>query len=188
MAKAGVAGGGVTLAGWLGVALPAAAVVALSVLAVDQHRTNVAMQRELIQSAVDRTALASLPAENRALARNLADVAALRRTAAEPLPELARSSVVAAPPPERAIAASISVTPAGTLQWNEDFVGLAEFLQRLRRTKANADPESRLLVRAPGATYSAIAYVIDEARKAGIEHLTVEAGVKPDDKFPLWLF
>jgi RNA polymerase sigma factor (sigma-70 family) len=188
MATAGVAGSGVTLAGWLAIALPAAAVVALGVLAVGQHQTNAALQRELSQWAVDRTALAPVAAENRALARNLADVATLRRTAAGPLPELPRSSVVAAPPPERAIAASISVTPAGTLQWNEDFVGLAEFLQRLRRTKANADPEARLLVRAPGATYSAIAYVIEEARKAGIEHLTVEAGVKPDDKFPLWLF
>jgi len=67
-------------------------------------------------------------------------------------------------------------------------VSLREFIARLREIKATADPESRVHVHAPGASYSAVCYVIEEARKAGIEHLTVEASVNPDDKLPTWVF
>jgi biopolymer transport protein ExbD len=122
------------------------------------------------------------------VARRLSDVEALRNAAAAPLPELPRRTVVAPPPPARPIAARISVTPAGTIQWNDDFVSLAEFISRLRQTKATANPESRVHVRSIGSTYSAVTYVIDEARKAGIENLTVEAGAKADDKFSFWWF
>ena len=80
------------------------------------------------------------------------------------------------------------ITAEGAIRWNADYVSLAEFIARMRQTRATADPESRVHVRAPGASYSAIAYVIEEARKAGIEHLTVEGSVTPDGKFPLWIF
>lgn len=178
-------GGGVTLGGWLGVALPATAVLVLGVLALGQRRTNDELRGELSLFSANGAALASLQTENRMLARKLADVNMLRSTAAEPLPELPRHPAIA---PPRSIAARISITAQGTISWNNDFVSLAEFRHRLRETKATANPESRIHVRALGSTCSAVAYVIDEARKADIEHLTVESNAKPDDKFSYWWF
>ena len=67
--------------------------------------------------------------------------------------------------------------------FNQDYVSLAEFIYRVRQVSAHADPEMRLHVSAPGASQGAIAYVIEEARKAGIRHLTVEGDATPDPKF-----
>lgn len=179
--------GGATLGGWLGVVLPAAAVLSVGGLALVQRHANDEMRRTLSQFAADHTALASLQTENRNLVQTVAETDALRHAAAAPLPPLASRPVVA-PAPGRPIAASIGITAEGVIRWNADYVSLAEFIARMRQTKATADPESRVHVRAPGASYSAIAYVIEEARKAGIEHLTVEASVSPNDQFPLWIF
>jgi biopolymer transport protein ExbD len=185
MATAGATGGGATLAGWLGLALPTAAVLVLGGFALGQRHANADLRGELGRFAADRAALASLKTENRELARKLVDVAALRTAAAQPLPALPRRAG-ATPPPARPIASTISITTAGTIQWEGDLVNLRDFTQRLKETKATADPESRVHVRIDGTSYSALTYVVDEARKAGIEHLTVEGGAKTDGKFSFW--
>ena len=182
-----VIAGGATFGGWLGFVVPTAAGLVIGGLALIQRHANEELRGTLSQFAADRAALVSLRSENHELTRTLAETDALRRAAAAPLPPLTSSPEVA-PAQERPIAAAIGITAAGTIRWNADYVSLRDFIARLREIKATADPESRVHVRAPGASYSAISYVIEEARKAGIEHLTVEASVNPNDQFPFWVF
>ena len=187
MTATSVVGGGATFGGWLGFVLPTAAGLVIGVLALIQRHANEEVRGTLSQFAADHTALVSLQIENRELTRTLSETDALRHAATAPLPPLT-SSLAVAPAQGRPIAASIGVTAEGVIRWNADYVSLADFISRMRQIKATADPESRVHVRAPGASYSAVSYVIEEARKAGIEHLTVEASVNPDDKFPFWVF
>jgi RNA polymerase sigma factor (sigma-70 family) len=181
--------GGATFGGWLGLLVPTAAGLVIGALALIQRHANEEVRDTLSRFAADRDALVSLRSENRELTRTLAETDALKRAAAAPpsAPPFAPSSVVVRAH-ERPIAAAIGITAAGTIRWNADYVSLRDFIARMREIKATADPEARVHVRAPGASYSAVAYVIEEARKAGIEHLTVEASVNPDDTFPLWVF
>ena len=168
-------------------AWPAAAMmVAGGMFIGSQRETNRQLRAELARSGVESSALASLPEENRRLARELARVEDLRRTAA--LPPAKPIAAVVASASVRPIAAMIVVSPAGALEWQGRNVTLAQFLQRLRDTKASMDPQATILVRAPDAPFSALTYVIDEARRAGIDHLTVKCNAEPDPKFSSWWF
>jgi RNA polymerase sigma factor (sigma-70 family) len=187
MTVTSVVAGGATFGSWLGFVLPTAAGLVIGGLALIQRHANERERGTLGQFAADHAALLSLQIENRELTRTLAETDALRRAAAAPLPLLA-SSVTVAPAQGRPIAASIGVTAEGVIRWNADAVSLRDFISRMREIKATADPEARVHVVAPGASYSAVSYIIEEARKAGIEHLTVEASVNPNDMFPLWVF
>jgi biopolymer transport protein ExbD len=73
---------------------------------------------------------------------------------------------------------TISVTEAGTIAWNKDFVSLAEFIDRLRAFKAS-DPDGRILINGDeGAMFNAALYVFDEARKAGFNKIFIETKVR----------
>lgn len=185
IATAGAAGSGMTLGGWLGLALPTAALFVLGGFIAAQRSANETLRSDLGRFAGDRAALASLQTENRELARRLADLEGLRAAAAAPLPEMPRPRAVALPPTLRPVAADIVVTAENAIRWNGYFLSLGECIKRLRQTKLAADPESRVHVRGLGS-YSAVTYVIEEARKAGIEHLTVEGNAKPSDTFSWW--
>jgi biopolymer transport protein ExbD len=73
---------------------------------------------------------------------------------------------------------TISVTDAGTIAWNKDYISLAEFIDRLRAYKA-ADPEGRILINGDEeALFNAALYVFDEARKAGFQRIFIETKVR----------
>lgn len=73
---------------------------------------------------------------------------------------------------------TISVTEAGTIAWNKDFVSLAEFIDRLRAFKAS-DPDGRILINGDeAAMFNAALYVFDEARKAGFNKIFIETKVR----------
>lgn len=73
---------------------------------------------------------------------------------------------------------TISVTEAGTIAWNKDFVSLQEFIDRLRTFKAS-DPEGKILINGDeGAMFNAALYVFDEARKAGFNKIFIETKVR----------
>jgi RNA polymerase sigma factor (sigma-70 family) len=186
LAKAGTAAGAASL-GWFAAALPAAAVLIVGGLALGQRRANDHLRDELGRVAVDDSALVALQKMNRDLARNLVETDALRVAGGSPAPAPA-GATLSAPAVQRPIAASVALTPQGTIAWNNDHVSLRDFIERLARLKTTAVPGSRLQVRANGASYSAVTYVIEEARKAGIEHLTVEGSGKSADGFAWWWF
>jgi len=73
---------------------------------------------------------------------------------------------------------TISVTDAGTIAWNQDFVSLAEFIDRLRAYKAS-EPDGRILINGDeNAFFNAALYVFDEARKTGFSKIFIETRVR----------
>lgn len=74
---------------------------------------------------------------------------------------------------------TISVTDAGTIAWNKDYISLAEFIDRLKTYKA-AEPDGRILINGDeGALFNAALYVFDEARKSGFQKIFIETKVRP---------
>jgi len=77
---------------------------------------------------------------------------------------------------------TISVTEAGTIAWNKDFISLAEFIERLKAYKLT-DPDGKILINGDeGALFNAALYVFDEARKTGFQKVFIETRVRPAGK------
>jgi biopolymer transport protein ExbD len=77
---------------------------------------------------------------------------------------------------------TISVTEAGTIAWNKDFVSLAEFIDRLKTYKVQ-EPDGRILINGDeGALFNAALYVFDEARKTGFQKVFIETKVRQAGK------
>jgi biopolymer transport protein ExbD len=77
---------------------------------------------------------------------------------------------------------TISVTEAGTIAWNKDFISLAEFIDRLKTYKIQ-DPDGRILINGDeGALFNAALYVFDEARKTGFQKVFIETKVRAAGK------
>ena len=73
---------------------------------------------------------------------------------------------------------TISVTDAGTIAWNRDFISLAEFIERLRTLKST-DPDAKILINGDeNALFNSALYVFDEARKAGFQKIFIETQVR----------
>ncbi len=73
---------------------------------------------------------------------------------------------------------TISVTDAGTIAWNKDFISLSEFIDRLKTFKV-AEPDGRILINGDeGAQFNAALYVFDEARKTGFQKIFIETKVR----------
>ncbi len=73
---------------------------------------------------------------------------------------------------------TISVTEAGTIAWNKDFISLAEFIDRLKTYKVQ-EPDGRILINGDeGALFNAALYVFDEARKTGFQKVFIETKVR----------
>ena len=77
---------------------------------------------------------------------------------------------------------TISVTEAGTIAWNKDFISLAEFIDRLKTFKVS-EPDGRILINGDeGAQFNAALYVFDEARKTGFQKIFIETKVRQVDR------
>jgi len=77
---------------------------------------------------------------------------------------------------------TISVTEAGTIAWDKDFVSLSEFIERLKAYK-QAEPDGRILINGDeNALFNAALYVFDEARKTGFQKVFIETKVRPAGK------
>ncbi|WP_414662367.1 ExbD/TolR family protein [Horticoccus sp. 23ND18S-11] len=73
---------------------------------------------------------------------------------------------------------TISVTEAGTIAWNKDFISLSEFIDRLKTFKI-AEPDGRILINGDeGALFNAALYIFDEARKTGFQKVFIETKVR----------
>src|SRR3954471_8450940 len=73
---------------------------------------------------------------------------------------------------------TISVTEAGTIAWNKDFISLSEFINRLKAYKI-AEPDGRILINGDeGALFNAALYVFDEARKTGFQKIFIETRLR----------
>ena len=83
---------------------------------------------------------------------------------------------------KKASEATISVTEAGTIAWNKDFISLSEFIDRLKAFKAS-DPDGKILINGDeNAQFNAALYVFDEARKTGFLKVYIETKVRQAGK------
>lgn len=73
---------------------------------------------------------------------------------------------------------TISITEAGTIAWNKDFVSLSEFIDRLKAFKIR-EPDGKILINGDeNALFNAALYVFDEARKAGFQKIFIETKLR----------
>ncbi len=73
---------------------------------------------------------------------------------------------------------TVSVTEAGIIAWNKDFVSLGEFIDRLKTFKSQ-EPDGRILINGDeDALFNAALYVFDEARKTGFQKVFIETKVR----------
>jgi biopolymer transport protein ExbD len=92
------------------------------------------------------------------------------------------SSETGEPKAAREGTVTISVTEAGTIAWNKDYISLAEFIDRLKTFKV-AEPDGKILINGDeGAMFNAALYVFDEARKAGFQKIFIETKVRAAGK------
>ena len=160
------------------------AALLVGVVAVsNQYRANRQLATELAQLDVDRRAIAAVRNENLNLLRVVAEADDLRRGQTE-LPGLRAAlqpkvSVTAAQAPAQA---TVTVQPDGRIMWGREAVSLKEFLARLNTLQQGAPNLNAKLGIRGLSEFSPLAYVIDEARKAQIEHVVVNSSATPDPK------
>lgn len=180
VARTSVPTSGSVIGGAAGATLTTAAVLVLgTMLVTSQREANGQLRAEIARLSSEQRTVAELGAENRRLARSAAQADELRQISAS-LPTL-RRALAAVPVGTTPATAALTVTPQGTIAWGDEFVKLRDFVERVRALSA-ASGEAKIVIRAPGAGFSALAYVIDEVRKAGIQHVIVESDATPDHK------
>lgn len=149
------------------------------------YRTNAKIEAEITRLQGESQTLASLQRDNRRLGRLVAEAEELRRIAAE-LPALRVAAFPEEPRPPVG-SAVVTVSASASLQWDGEEMAPAEFLRRLsefqRRYPA---PETRLMVQVKGASLSAVAYVVNEARKARLTQIVVEGDASAGDGAATW--
>jgi len=74
--------------------------------------------------------------------------------------------------------ATISVTDAGTLAWDKEFVALDEFLRRLQAFYIS-NPDGRILINGDeNAPFNQAIYAFDQARIVGFKKVFIETQVR----------
>lgn len=193
---AGLAGQALAQASSLGLAAAAAwlgssgglATLALSVGAFGvgyQHRINTRLEAAWSARPADRAEVAALDQDNRRLAQAVSELGDLRRTRDEWMAQAAavtteaRTAPAPTPPATATVTAQVSIQAAGTLQWAGRPVTLDQLLQELRDLDGRAAASGTTVHIHNLSGFSQMAYVIDEVRKANIQHVVVESATMP---------
>jgi len=152
---------------------------------VEQHATNRKLAAELTGS--DQTnAIAGLRVENARLAVEVTEAEARARTlTGAEAQSIASAQAVNASESSR-ITKTVSVTDKGTLLWGTDPVRLEEFVTLLKGMKSSSAQDTAVVISSAG-NFPQMAYVIDQARKAGVTHVSVNSGPSVEATFtPGW--
>lgn len=79
-----------------------------------------------------------------------------------------------ATPQERNDSVTVTVTENGQYAWNKETVELADLVERLHQLKAH-NPDAKVFIHGDGQSrFAAIVAVLDETRKAGLNHVAIE--------------
>jgi RNA polymerase sigma factor (sigma-70 family) len=168
--------------------LPAAAIAALvaGVFVVGpQHRANEKLAAEI--AGLERQNQA-MPVVQAGLARETREQIDLPDAAPAPVTSPAPSRPVpVTPPPEATKIAYVS--DEGAITWDGKQVTLDACLQGLSQHIATRPADARVVIKTGEHTrFPQLLWMIDETRKAGIEHLVIESQAKPWDNLPLTWF
>ncbi len=147
---------------------------------VAQHGVNQRLGAELAGFSDQTNAITTLRTENSRLARDAAEAEAPLRRWAQAQPPAMTPAPMATPLPALPPGTAISVTKDGMILWGKVPVTLDDFVSRLQSLPSAApNGESAVEISSAGI-FPQLAYVIDEARKAGIKHVKVN-GSRPND-------
>lgn len=152
-----------------------------ALLLVWQHHKNSSLKTRIESLRGQSEVVRQLTQENRKLAMEQVKAEDLHRALAianSPRPAGTRGSA-AVEPVGRPL--NISVTSDGRIMWENEPVDLQGFLNRLVASQVNdSGSETQLLVHgAPGVAFSATAYVVEQASKAGIKNITIDSQASP---------
>jgi RNA polymerase sigma factor (sigma-70 family) len=181
-------------AGWsLATLLSPSAMVAGAVLLVGgwavvaQYTVNQKLETELAGFSDQTKAIATLRSENGQLAREATEAEVPPRNWAEAQPPAMTPTQPATPSQVSPPSTTINVTAEGMILWGTDPITLDEFLARLERLHATAPNGETSVAISSAGIFPQLAYVIDEARKAGIKHVKVNSSRPADPTFtPGW--
>jgi len=155
--------------------------VGATLLLLWQHRQNTTLRTQMDSLRGQSVVVRQLTQENRKLAMEQVKAGDLRRTMAianSPRPAGIKGSA-AVEPVGRPL--TISVTSEGRIMWENEPVDLQGFLNRLVASQStDSGSQTQLLVHgAPGVGFSATAYVVEQASKAGIKNITIDSQAYP---------
>ncbi len=181
-------------AGWsLATLLSPGAMVAGAALVVGgwaviaQHAVNHKLEAELAGSPDQTMAIATLHSENGQLAREAAEAEVPPRRWAGAQPPAMTPTQPATPAQASPPSTTINVTEDGRIFWGTDPITLDEFLRRLESLHTAAPNGETAVAISSAGVFPQLAYVIDEARKAGINHVKVNRSRSTDPTFtPGW--
>jgi RNA polymerase sigma factor (sigma-70 family) len=157
----------------LKLALPIAAIVAAGTWLISgQHTTNSALRAQINELTAVQQSAFELRHENAALRRQLAEIQTLRREANTP--PTPTSPVDGQSASEKRSPATVAVTEQGTIRWGKTYISLGQFLKELKSLRDVSPNDSALVIHSEGAKFAPFAYLVDEARKVGIDHVVVE--------------
>ncbi len=76
---------------------------------------------------------------------------------------------------------TVSITQEGTIGWNKEQITLDEFIKRLKVFHAqHPEADANILINGDkDAMFSQAVYVLDEARRAGIQRILIQTEVMP---------
>jgi RNA polymerase sigma factor (sigma-70 family) len=191
LAQAAVAGAGASvstalISSWLPAGAAAALLLAGSLTVISQRQANAATVAAIERLESEDRMRAAQRIENGRLTLEPSPAVVSEIPTVVPVSSSAPESAIS--PVHRAIGKSVAVTREGTLVWEGEPVTLDEFLVRLAAHQVATQGESKLVVKASGARFRQMCYVLDEARKAGIEHVLVESDAAPDSRYPFTWF
>lgn len=140
------------------------------------HRSNENLRTEIAELDSRNRAIPALQADNQSLRNLIKEISDLRVTKAD-LPAL-RAAANTPQPVEQSVrpTATITLTSAGTLMWNNQLISLDQYLERLKTFRAqNPGANANVQIRcAPNVGATALAYVMSEAKKAKFDKTSLE--------------
>jgi biopolymer transport protein ExbD len=161
-------------------AVLAATVLAGVLLVMWQQQANTRIRAEIDIRSRQNVAIRGLEMENRRLRDDLAEAADLRLELAA-RSEVHRSVGTTAVDAMPGIPINVHVTSQGTLSWEGTPVTLDGFISRLVNLQAR-DPGSNtpfVIHGEPGSGFSAVAWAIEQASKAGVRDIVIDSRATP---------
>jgi RNA polymerase sigma factor (sigma-70 family) len=157
-----------------------------------QYRGIKELRSELAVKEGQESEVRSLRSDNERLARVIAqarNASPSRRTATVKILSAAHS--IASPAAPAVPVSVVWLTPEGQIRWNGHPVTLAEFLEHLTSYRASdPEPDGKILISGmtQGAPpFSAFAYAVEQASKAGIKNITLSMPPSPTPSDINWL-
>lgn len=182
-----LAGSGLTAFATIGAALKSPLGLATLASAVGisailwQNRSNLAIRAQITALENQPAALASIRSENQRLAQIIKEAGDLR-IAQKALPDLRAAASVPVPSPRsQAAVATITVTAKNTILWGSQPITLDEYLTRLRTFREqHPETDASIYIRCDQKTsVTAMAYVMNEARKANLVKISIASQPQP---------